>query len=353
MAGKLPPRSVLVHGYATTPHCAALRRMRQKLDMSRFELPYVRLPSSNRAEKSLLHVASRPAASALAPLASLRMAPSRELRVRCSERALQARRMLSSALPEAQPNAVADGMPRYPDRTAAGALRALDYFGTGVFALSGALTAGTAGMDMLGCTTVGAITAMGGGTVRDLLLGNRPVFWMVETEYLALSIATALAAFWAWPSVSERFELVEDADVIRYADALGLGAFAVIGAQNGLRARVPALVCVVCGMMTATFGGVIRDVLCHKPARILHAKAEVYASTALSGAAIYVAAARAGLPLATRIVAGSSTTFLLRVLAWNYDLRLPLYNAKAALYNAVPALTPAADADDLKPKANE
>ena len=73
---------------------------------------------------------------------------------------------------------------------------------------------------------------------------------------------------------------------MKWADAFGVGAFAVIGAQNGIRKGLHPLVCIICGMFTATFGGMIRDVLCQKPPRILHSHAEIYASTALTGICI-------------------------------------------------------------------
>ena len=77
------------------------------------------------------------------------------------------------------------------------ALRGLDYVGTVAFAASGTMVAGHAGMDILGCTMVGTITSLGGGTIRDLLLGRTPVFWFKEIEYLLLCVGTALAAFYA------------------------------------------------------------------------------------------------------------------------------------------------------------
>jgi len=232
----------------------------------------------------------------------------------------------AEAPPAAKPPVHTDGMPRFPSTSAGGLLRGLDYFGTVVFALGGSVTAGLAGMDLLGCTIVGTVTAVGGGTVRDLLLGNFPVFWMLETEYVVLSLACAWAGFFGWDYLHEHWHLEENSDILRWWDACGVGAFSVIGAQNGLRAGLHPAVAVVCGMITATFGGMIRDVLCQKPPRILHSQSEVYATTALIGAAAYTAAR--GLPPAAKIGLGFSAAVASRYAAWTYDIRLPNWGGR-------------------------
>mmetsp|Transcript_27928 Transcript_27928/g.67873 ORF Transcript_27928/g.67873 Transcript_27928/m.67873 type:complete len:154 (+) Transcript_27928:205-666(+) len=147
---------------------------------------------------------------------------------------------------------------------------------------------------------------------------------MVEVEYLLISLATAMATFFFWNETSARLDLASDARSITYADALGLGAFCVIGAQNGIRAGVPAVISVVCGVMTATFGGLIRDVLCNRPVRILHSHAEIYATTAACGASVYMASAFVGLPLLPRIAFGLFSAFAARIAAFTYDLKLPV-----------------------------
>jgi uncharacterized membrane protein YeiH len=131
-------------------------------------------------------------------------------------------------------------------------LVALDYLGTAAFSASGTLVAGQSGMDTLGCCFVGGITALGGGTVRDLLLGRLPVFWFSQTSFLGLSIATSLATFYFSESL-ESLGLLRS-DVLLYGDTIGLGAFAVVGANAAFysRAAVPTNaslgVVAVCGM---------------------------------------------------------------------------------------------------------
>jgi uncharacterized membrane protein YeiH len=213
-----------------------------------------------------------------------------------------------------------DGMPRYPNATPGGVLRSMDYIGTVAFAMSGCTTAALTGMDLLGCVLVGTITSLGGGTVRDLLIGNSPVFWVEEYEYLLICIVVAAVTFAYLLNLGK----TDEPALLWWADTLGLAAFCVIGAQNGLRKGLHGVVCAACGMFTGCFGGVIRDVLCHRPVRILHSHAEIYASTALAGAAVYVLAKRAGLTLVYRIATGFSTAFALRYAASTLNLRLPV-----------------------------
>eukprot|EP00640_Fibrocapsa_japonica_P003464 CAMPEP_0113944586 /NCGR_PEP_ID=MMETSP1339-20121228/34682_1 /TAXON_ID=94617 /ORGANISM="Fibrocapsa japonica" /LENGTH=315 /DNA_ID=CAMNT_0000949837 /DNA_START=63 /DNA_END=1010 /DNA_ORIENTATION=+ /assembly_acc=CAM_ASM_000762 len=230
--------------------------------------------------------------------------------------------------------AVVDGMPRYPELSAGGVLRGLDYFGTVVFAMGGTITAGGAGMDLLGCSLVGTITAVGGGTVRDLLLGNTPVFWMDETEYIYISLATCVATFFGWQYLQEQ-GVKDDDKVFLWGDAFGVGAFAVIGCMNGVRKGLAVPICMACGMFTATFGGMIRDVLSRKPPRILHNYADIYATTALIGAGSYLVARGAGGSLGTKITAGVGAAVISRYMAWEHGIRLPSLTFKEEKANFV------------------
>jgi len=229
---------------------------------------------------------------------------------------------------ETPPNAslAVDGMPRFPEASVPGMLRLGDYVGTAIFAVTGSLAAAARGMDVLGATIVGTITAVGGGTVRDVLLGRgRRAFWMEEGEYLWICVASAGGAFLAWPYLETAFGIRESDRWIDQLDALGVGAFCVIGAQNGIRAGVPCAAAVACGMFTATFGGVIRDVLVNRPVRILHSYTDIYATAALAGASTYVLIRALGLPVSARIISGFSVAVGIRALARTYDWRLPTY----------------------------
>lgn len=213
-----------------------------------------------------------------------------------------------------------DSLPRYPTLSPAGSLRLLDYIGTLSFAHTGALLAATSGMDLLGTCVVGTITAVGGGTIRDaIILAKRP-FWTSEIEYLYLCLAASGLTFALWPRGRD-----DDSPLHFATDALGVAAFSVIGAQNGVRAGMGGLVCVICGMATATFGGAVRDVLCNRKVRILHSQAEVYASTAAAGAASYLVARGMGARVGGRVGAGLAVAFAGRSYAWMYGTRLPVW----------------------------
>ena len=229
----------------------------------------------------------------------------------------------ASSVPDA---VAADGMPRFPDASVPGALRLGDYVGTAIFAVTGSLAAAARGMDVLGATVVGTVTAVGGGTIRDALLGRgRRAFWMEEPEYLWICAVSAAGAFLAWPHLEEAFGVRVTDPWVEYLDALGVGAFCVIGAQNGARAGVPCAAAVACGVFTATFGGVVRDVLVERPVRILHSYADVYATTALGGASTYMLIRAIGAPVSARIIGGVGVAVAARVAASRYDWRLPTY----------------------------
>ncbi|KAH8097514.1 hypothetical protein JL720_406 [Aureococcus anophagefferens] len=139
------------------------------------------------------------------------------------------------------------------------ALTTLDYVGTVAFAASGTMVAGQAGMDVLGCCFVGTVTSLGGGTIRDLLLGRTPVFWFKDTSYLLLCLGTALATFFARDSLEEAGLL--DDEVLWWGDTLGIGAFSVVGAQAAAGVGMHPVVTALCGMFTATCGGLVRCAL--------------------------------------------------------------------------------------------
>jgi len=218
----------------------------------------------------------------------------------------------------------ADGLTRFPNFSPPGILRGLDYLGTIVFALAGTVTAATVGMDVLGCSIVGTITAIGGGTIRDILLGSLPVFWVVETEYVLLSLATCLATFLGWEQM-KKMGIDDGSDFLQWWDAVGVGAFCVIGTQHGVRRGLHPVITLFCGLVTACGGGVVRDVLCQKHPRILYSEAEVYASCALAGSSMYLVTAAAGFSPAVKIGTGFGIAVFSRYLAWTKNAKLPAW----------------------------
>lgn len=168
-----------------------------------------------------------------------------------------------------------------------GALRALDLFGTAVFAFSGSVAAGSRGMDIFGCTVVGMVTAVGGGTIRDALLGRLPVFWVKDTTYLHIATVTSLLTFILWPLLEDR-GVRTDSWPMTVSDTLGLGAFVVIGARVALERGLEPIAAVIFAVIASTFGGVVRDILCRRPVRILHSQSTIYATPVAFGGLVYV-----------------------------------------------------------------
>lgn len=165
------------------------------------------------------------------------------------------------------------------DQPLSSTILAFNYVGDVVFAMSGALTAGRHKMDVIGYLMIGVITGIGGGTLRDLLLG-RKVWWTTDpTELMLCATAALVAYFFIRSSTGPDRRIV-------WLDAVGLGSFAVVGCQVALSFGAPFVVAVFMGMLTATGGGVIRDVLTNTQPMILSA-GELYATAALGGAFVY------------------------------------------------------------------
>ena len=156
----------------------------------------------------------------------------------------------------------------------------LDLMGVAVFAASGALKASQRQMDVFGFVLVATVTGIGGGTLRDVLLGLQPVFWILRTEYLLVCAAVAIAVFFVAHRLGSRQAWLV------WADAIGLSTFSVIGVQISLAAGAPMAVGVLMGVMTAAFGGIIRDVLCGEVPIVL--SREIYATAAAAGSIAYV-----------------------------------------------------------------
>lgn len=157
----------------------------------------------------------------------------------------------------------------------------LDLISVGVFAVSGTLAAGRKSLDLIGVLVVAAVTAVGGGTLRDLLLNRHPIFWTANAHFLYV-IAGAVLLTIAYV----RFRPPPD-QVLRIADAIGLAIYSVVGAELTLQSDRPPAVAVVMGTVTGTAGGVLRDLLCND-VPILFREGYLYATAAIIGATAYV-----------------------------------------------------------------
>jgi uncharacterized membrane protein YeiH len=196
--------------------------------------------------------------------------------------------------------------------------RLIDLLGVGVFALSGALAAGRKSLDLLGVVVIAIVTAVGGGTLRDLLLDRR-VFWIADPAYLSVIVPTALLTV-----VLVRFRRPPE-KALQLADAAGLALFTISGAHIAEESQLAGIIVVVMGTITGVFGGVLRDVLCAEIPMILR-KGNIYATAAIAGAALYVLLQALGIDRATAGFCGMGTIAALRLAAIQFDLSLPVFS---------------------------
>ena len=194
----------------------------------------------------------------------------------------------------------------------------LDIFGIVVFALSGALMAGRYQLDPFGVVVLASVTAVGGGTIRDVIL-QTPVFWVEKPYYLYVILATALLtiAFIRQPKrIPKRFLLI--------ADALGLALFAVIGTQKSLYLGAPIPVAIVLGTITGVAGGMIRDVLCNVIPMIL--REEIYALAAMLGGSLFILLHWLNWSDTYAIIVAICVALILRLAAIYWHVSLPAFS---------------------------
>ena len=221
------------------------------------------------------------------------------------------------------------------DKDVSAFLNAVDLFGTGVFAFSGALTAGKKGMDLLGMVIIATVTSVGGGTVRDLLLDSGTVFWMRRTVYFKICAITAAATYWLWPTLETKMGWKDSAKAICVADAFGLGAFCVLGTQKAADLGLSPLMWVVTGVITSTFGGITRDVLCLQRPRAMYPYRSLYAAHPLLGSAVYTILTHTlGMTQPNAAVLSFLLTTTTRILSFDNPLRLPHWKGKMVVSSA-------------------
>lgn len=197
----------------------------------------------------------------------------------------------------------------------------LDYAGVAVFAATGALAASRKQLDIIGFIFLAAVTGIGGGTVRDLIL-DVPVVWVANPDYLIVCAIVAVIVYFTAHLVESRYRL------LLWLDALGLSAYAVLGAYKGLVVTGSAEVAIVMGVLTATFGGILRDLLANEPSVLL--RPEVYVTAALAGASVFTLLHIALGPdaWAVAIVLGFCTAFFVRGGALRFGWSFPPYRSR-------------------------
>lgn len=196
----------------------------------------------------------------------------------------------------------------------------LDYAGVAVFAATGALAASRKELDFIGFLFLAGVTGIGGGTLRDVVLGDLPVFWAENPDYLLVCATVAVAIFFSAHLVESRYKL------LLWLDALGLSAYSVMGAAMGLAATGSPAVALVTGVMTATFGGILRDLLAGEPSVLL--RPEIYVTAALAGAASFIALFSAGVELTLAAIAAFAIAFLVRGGALRFGWTFPRYKSR-------------------------
>lgn len=193
----------------------------------------------------------------------------------------------------------------------------LDLFGVAVFAISGALAAGHKSLDLLGVVIIAVVTAVGGGTIRDLLLDRHPIFWIADPLYLTVIVAAALLTIW----YTRHKEPPEKALLL--ADALGLAVFTITGAQITQELVSNEIIIIIMAAITGTVGGLIRDVLCNDIPLIM--RRDIYATAALAGATIYVLLQFTNLSSMLNIIISMIVVIGLRLASIQWQLHLPRF----------------------------
>lgn len=195
----------------------------------------------------------------------------------------------------------------------------LDLVGVAVFAVSGGLVASRKQLDLIGFGLMASLAGIGGGTVRDLII-DRPVFWIADQTYLIVCLAAALAVYLLGPRIERRYV------VLLWADAIGLAAFGVLGAHIAMNAGLGPVPAMAMGVMTATFGGLARDVVGGETPLFL--KQEIYVTAALLAACAYVGLRTLGLAPPAAALAGGLAGFLLRAGGIAFGWTLPRYRPR-------------------------
>ncbi len=186
----------------------------------------------------------------------------------------------------------------------------IELLGLLAFAVSGYLEAERRGMDPVGHFALAFVTAFGGGTLRDLLIDRRPLFWVEHQEWVMIVLLLCLVLPW----LTRGRPINQESRWLSWPDALGVGLFSVSGAAFALRTGMPLFLSSMMGVITATFGGVIRDIVCNEVPRLFQ-RTELYATCAFAGAWVFLGLTTIGVAQPVAMALGTITTFALRIIA--------------------------------------
>ncbi|HET7219343.1 MAG TPA: trimeric intracellular cation channel family protein [Vicinamibacterales bacterium] len=188
--------------------------------------------------------------------------------------------------------------------------------GTAVFAVTGVLAVNRRGLDVFGAIVLGTVTSLGGGTIRDVVIGA-PVFWLSDLDYVWAALAASLAAFVATRS------FVSTLTLLLYLDGLGAALFAVAATEKVLSLRFAAIVAVIMGVLTSIGGGLARDVLAGRPTLLM--SREIYATPVLIGCTLYVVLRTTGLESQLLTVLTCAVIFSIRAAAIRWHIEMPAW----------------------------
>jgi uncharacterized membrane protein YeiH len=190
----------------------------------------------------------------------------------------------------------------------------LQMIGTAVFAVTGVLAVNRRGLDVFGAVVLGTVTSLGGGTIRDLVIGA-PVFWLSDGNYVWIAVAASLAGFFASRSFVSTYTL------LLYLDGLGAALFAVVATEKVLVLQLGAIVAVIMGVLTSIGGGLVRDVLAGRPTLLM--SREIYATPVLIGCTLYVALRTLGQGHESVAAVAFTIIFSIRAAAIRWHIEMP------------------------------
>lgn len=191
----------------------------------------------------------------------------------------------------------------------------LTYIAVTASAVSGTLEARKFNMDIVGAATIAYVTAFGGGTVRDLLLGRTPVFWIIAPWLSVVTFVAAVISFYRIHAISNK--------LLAVADAIGLGLFSILGATYAMQMELSPLVSVLMGVITGIFGGVLRDLFCNQIPSVFRQSTELYATCSFIGTWVFILLTWLKFDAALASSIGAGVIFILRLAAVKFKVTLP------------------------------
>lgn len=199
----------------------------------------------------------------------------------------------------------------------------IEFFAVAVCAISAVLAAEGKGIDLFGVLVLALVTAVGGGTIRDLCLGARPLFWIEQPLFVWTALIAAGVVF-----VAVRF-MHPPIRALMLADAFGLALFGIVGTEKALVYGVPGIVAVILGIVTGVAGGILRDVLLREIPWVFQPQVDLYATAVFAGALVFVLLRHYLPPSESHRYVGMAIILFMRLAAMRWRLRLPTYRMRS------------------------